>query len=111
MAMPWFSVRKSVLLIAALVFTALARRGAGAEFNADTSPGAVDEATNTMRRFRVAPGMRVDLFAAEPMLRNVVSFAFDEHGRCYVVESNRRRTSVFDIRGLSEWRSAAARWR
>ncbi|HEY0549309.1 MAG TPA: PQQ-dependent sugar dehydrogenase [Verrucomicrobiae bacterium] len=59
-----------------------------------------------MRKFRVAPGLKIDLFASEPMIQNVVSFAFDEQGRCYVVESFRRRTSVFDIRGLGEWLDA-----
>ena len=106
MAMPCFSVRKLVLLIAALIFSATALPGAEADINAETSGGAVDEAVNAIRRFRAAPGMKIDLFASEPMLRNVVSFAFDEQGRCYVVESNRRRTSVFDIRGLSEWLDA-----
>jgi quinoprotein glucose dehydrogenase len=76
---------------------------AEADVNQITSTGATDDPMTAMRRFRVAPGLKVDLFAAEPMIHNVVSFAFDEHGRCYVVESFRRRTSVFDIRGLGEW--------
>ncbi len=76
---------------------------AEADVSANTSSGTTDDAATAIRKFRAAPGMKIDLFAAEPMLQNVVSFAFDEHGRCYVVESNRRRTSVFDIRGLGEW--------
>src|SRR5258706_2133301 len=56
-----------------------------------------------MLKFRVAPGLKVDLFAAEPMVQNVVSFTFDEQGRCYVVETHRRRTSVFDISNFTNW--------
>src|SRR3954463_14896716 len=44
---------------------------------------------SAMRLFHVAPGLKIDLFAAEPMIQNVVNFTFDEQGRCYVVESHR----------------------
>src|SRR3954464_16025892 len=76
---------------------------------AETSPpnpssiAALNNPAAAMLKFRVAPGMKVDLFAAEPMVQNVVSFTFDEQGRCYVVESHRRRTSVLDIRNFPEW--------
>jgi quinoprotein glucose dehydrogenase len=87
-------------------FVPLALLAAEADVNVVTSTGATEDAATAIRKFRAAPGLKIDLFAAEPMLANVVSFAFDEHGRCYVVESNRRRTSVFDIRGLGEWLDA-----
>ena len=54
-------------------------------------------------RLRVAPGLKVSLWAAEPMVQNLTSLAFDEQGRAYCVETGRRRTSVFDIRGFREW--------
>lgn len=57
----------------------------------------------TLKTIRVAPGLGVGLYAAEPLVKNIVSLAFDEQGRCYVVQSNRRRTSVFDIRNLPGW--------
>src|SRR5438552_6676945 len=38
--------------------------------------GSIDPATS-MLKFRVAPGFKVDLFAAEPLVQNIVSFAFD----------------------------------
>src|SRR3954471_22589936 len=66
------------------------------------SSGWNDPAASILK-FRVAPGLKVDLFAAEPMVQNIVSFAFDEQGRCYVVETHRRRTSVFDIRNHLDW--------
>jgi quinoprotein glucose dehydrogenase len=57
-----------------------------------------------MLKFRVAPGLKVDLFAAEPMVQNIVSFAFDVQGRCYVVESRRRRTRQ------SKWPGVKSIW-
>jgi putative membrane-bound dehydrogenase-like protein len=36
--------------------------------------------------FRVAPGLRVDLVAAEPQIESPVAMAFDEDGRLWVVE-------------------------
>src|SRR5437899_3990348 len=61
------------------------------------------DAATAMRLFRLAPGLKVDLFAADPMVQNIVSFTFDEQGRCYVVETHRRRTSVFDITFFPDW--------
>ena len=76
---------------------------------AEDAPGAtksaslIEEPADALRKFSVAPGLRVDLFAAEPDVRNPVSLCFDEQGRCYVVETMRRRSSVFDIRNFTEW--------
>jgi putative membrane-bound dehydrogenase-like protein len=39
-----------------------------------------------LRAFRVAPGLRVELVAAEPDLESPVAMAFDEDGRLWVVE-------------------------
>jgi len=51
-----------------------------------------------LKRFAVAPGLQVDLWASEPLIENVVALSFDEKGRAFVVETHRRRTSVPDIR-------------
>jgi quinoprotein glucose dehydrogenase len=59
--------------------------------------------SNVLRRFTVPRGFKVDLWAAEPDVQNPVSICFDEHGRLYVVESHRRRSSVFDIRNHKDW--------
>ncbi len=101
-----FAVMRRFILFALLFCSTGPIRSAEADINKPTSTGATDEPITAMRKFRVAPGLKVDLFASEPMIQNVVSFAFDEQGRCYVVESFRRRTSVFDIRGLGEWLDA-----
>lgn len=45
-----------------------------------TEPG------DTIAKFRLKPGFRVELVAAEPLLRDPVAVDFDEHGRMFVVE-------------------------
>ena len=67
----------------------------------DRDPGTVsidDTADVALKKFSVAPGLRVDVWAAEPLLANPVAFAFDDKGRAFVAETYRRRTSVPDIR-------------
>ncbi len=64
---------------------------------------ATDSPETARKRLVVAPGLKVDLWAAEPLIQDVVNFSFDEQGRAYVVETGRRRTSVFDIRSYRDW--------
>ena len=54
-------------------------------------------------RLTVGAGLRVEAWAAEPLLQDVTSIDFDGTGRAYVVETGRRRTSVFDIRNFKDW--------
>src|SRR5215471_15964913 len=56
-----------------------------------------------IKRFQVASGLKVDLWAAEPMLANPVAFNFDEKGRAYVCETFRLGAGVDDIRGIMDW--------
>lgn len=76
----------------------------------NTAPSAVVPAVNpatevasAARRLRVAPGLHLEAWAAEPLVQNITSIDFDSAGRAYVVETGRRRTSVFDIRNFKEW--------
>ena len=69
----------------------------------NATPSEVEQA---MQSFRAAAGLKIELFAAEPLIANPVSFAFDEKGRVFVVETHRRRTSVYDIRNHLNWLSA-----
>ncbi|HTH46284.1 MAG TPA: PQQ-dependent sugar dehydrogenase [Candidatus Limnocylindria bacterium] len=64
---------------------------------------AAPDALTAQARLAVAPGLKVELWAGEPLVQNITSFCFDNLGRAYVVETGRRRTSVFDIRGLQPW--------
>src|SRR5438067_790961 len=56
-----------------------------------------------MKNFEVPAGLKVDIWAAEPLLVNPVAFNFDEHGRAYVCETFRLHAGVGDIRGLMPW--------
>jgi hypothetical protein len=51
----------------------------------------------------VAPGLQLDVWAAEPHLSNPVSFSFDNLGRAWVTETNRRKSSCLDIRSFPDW--------
>lgn len=65
--------------------------------NPDSTPSSA-EAENQLRKFKVPAGMKLDLWASEPMLANPVAFCLDEKGRVFVSETHRYRTSVLDIR-------------
>lgn len=62
-----------------------------------------DTAENAIKSFAVAPGLKVDVWAAEPLLENPVAFSFDHLGRAFVAETHRRRTSVPDVRKWEAW--------
>ena len=64
---------------------------------------ASNEGEQAIRRFRVPPGYKVELFAAEPMLANPVAFTIDAQGRIYTSETYRYRSSVLDIRHYMAW--------
>jgi hypothetical protein len=63
----------------------------------DVTPSSA-ETDNRSRQFRIPAGMKLDLWASEPMLANPVAFTIDEKGRVFVSETHRYRTSVLDIR-------------
>ncbi|HXU76762.1 MAG TPA: PVC-type heme-binding CxxCH protein [Methylomirabilota bacterium] len=63
----------------------------------------INDAELAIKRFQVAPGLKVDLWAAEPLLANPVAFNFDEQGRAYVCETFRLHAGVDDIRGIMDW--------
>ena len=56
------------------------------------------EAEARIRQFKLVPGLKVSLWAAEPMLANPVAFSVDERGRVFTSETYRYRTSALDIR-------------
>ena len=61
------------------------------------------EAVASLRKMAVHPDFRAQVYASEPLVINPVGFAFDDRGRCFVVETHRRQTSVFDIRQFQDW--------
>jgi quinoprotein glucose dehydrogenase len=64
---------------------------------------ASDEPRQAMARISVPAGMKIELFAAEPLLANPVAFCFDEKGRCYVAETFRIKQGVTDNRNHMSW--------
>ncbi len=96
--------RRAALLLPLLaaVCSLLAADAPPAAYQADIKP-ASPEAAERMRKFRVPAGMKAELWAAEPLVANIVAFAFDERGRCYVVETFRLHDGVPDIRGHMDW--------
>src|SRR5436190_8268037 len=61
------------------------------------------EAEQSVKRLRVAPGLKVELFAAEPQAVNIVGFSIDDRMRFYVTETHRRHTSVYEVWDRADW--------
>lgn len=70
------------------------------------SPAIADksaEAEHALLQFKVAGGLRGQVFAAEPSLANPVAFCLDEQGRIFVAETFRQSKGVEDNRGHMNW--------
>jgi len=98
----------SVLATCALAFAGHAAelpkgKIAGAARTAINPGEATREAELAAKKFKLAPGLKVDLWAAEPNLANPVAFCIDERGRIYVSETHRLHQGVTDIRGHMNW--------
>jgi quinoprotein glucose dehydrogenase len=61
------------------------------------------EAEKAARAINVPRDLRIEVFAAEPLLANPVAFGFDERGRVYVVETFRLHKGVTDTRSHMDW--------
>jgi quinoprotein glucose dehydrogenase len=90
------------------VFVASARLfaaelGTAATLPIPTGSDAWIEADLAVKKFRLPQGFKMEPFAVEPMLANPVAFCLDEHGRIYVSETHRYRTSVYDVRNYMDW--------
>ena len=93
-------------LLRGLVFsTALCLSSYAAQFDAPDKEiaSASREGELATKKFHVAPGLKADLWAAEPLLANPVAICTDEKGRWYVAETFRLHAGVTDIRGHMDW--------
>ncbi len=88
----------TVVLLAALLSTVAAGRVSAAGVHSTNSPAELD-----MKKFQLAPGLKIELAAAEPLLSNPVCFSIDAQGRFFVVETHRYRKSIFDITANTPW--------
>ncbi len=73
--------------------------GAGASIPEGPSP----DAENAIKTFKFDSGLKVGLFAAEPLLGNPVCFVTDEKGRWYIAESYRQEKGIEDNRAHTDW--------
>jgi putative heme-binding domain-containing protein len=64
---------------------------------------AAKDGTEAIKRIRVPKELKVDLWAAEPVLANPVCLAIDGKNRIYVAETIRLQDGVTDIRGHMDW--------
>lgn len=64
---------------------------------------ASDAGERAIQKFKVADGLQVKLWAAEPMLGNPNALCTDEKGRIYVAETYRYHGGVIDVRGAMNW--------
>ena len=64
-----------------------------------------DSPEAALAQVQLPAGLKAEVWAAEPLLANPVSFAFDEKGRCFVVETDRAGSGrgVPDTRGHMYW--------
>jgi quinoprotein glucose dehydrogenase len=88
-----------VLLGLVALLPAAAEDGAYSPYLAPAS----DDAENYVRYIGIPDGFQAELFAAEPMLANPVSFYIDHQGRFYVTETFRIKRGVLDMRDHTEW--------
>lgn len=64
---------------------------------------ASDEGLNAIKQFKLTEGLKINLWAAEPLLANPVAIATDEKGRWFVAETFRLHAGVSDIRAHMDW--------
>jgi quinoprotein glucose dehydrogenase len=64
---------------------------------------ASEEGERAISRMKVPEGLKVQLWAAEPLLANPVAFCIDERGRVYVAETYRQKHGVEDNRDHGHW--------
>ncbi len=70
---------------------------------ASTTAAPPDDAKSAIQSFSHDPGLKIELFAAEPLLRNPVAFSPDEKGRWFIAETYRQEKGVEDNRAHANW--------
>ncbi|HET6250176.1 MAG TPA: HEAT repeat domain-containing protein [Tepidisphaeraceae bacterium] len=99
---------RHAVIPATLFAAACAAFGAGHEVTKDKAEGpeirpASQEGEQAIGHIKVADGLKIELWAAEPMLANPVCMRVDNRDRVYVIETFRHTSNVLDIRGHMDW--------
>src|ERR1044071_1072109 len=64
------------------------------------------------KKLQPAEGLKVDLFASDPLLFNPVAFSIDEKGRFFISETHRYKDAIFDLWKMDErWKTNDFSWR
>jgi quinoprotein glucose dehydrogenase len=92
--------RLALVGVVCLFGSALAQDKLG---DAKTTAKISADAEKALKRMQVPAGCTAEVWAAEPLLANPVSFCFDEQGRIYVAETYRLHKGVTDNRGHMNW--------
>ena len=93
-------------LVTALFFAVAAVSWAaavGAGHSTNSTSIVIEAAESAAKKFSVAPGFKVHLFAAEPQLQNPVAISVDERGRVFVAETHRYQNAIFDVTVKTNW--------
>jgi quinoprotein glucose dehydrogenase len=91
------------LLVALNLARAVEPAGHGSSASAAGVAPASNEGDLAMKSFQFDEGLKIELWAAEPMLANGVAFSQDEKGRWYVAETFRQERGVEDNRKYKQW--------
>ena len=78
--------------------------GHGSGASSEGVAPASDEGQNAIKSFKFDPGLKCELWAAEPLLANPVCFTQDEKGHWFVAETFRQEKGIEDDRNHAEWR-------
>src|SRR6516225_5145083 len=62
------------------------KAAAGKDYSAELPRIPPKEPAEALKSFRLRPGFRIELVAAEPLIQSPVALDFDEDGRLFVVE-------------------------
>lgn len=98
------SVRFALLALSFLFGLAMTALGADnpPPQDAPIAP-ASDQGERALAGFKIPPGLKGQLVAAEPMLANPVAFYIDNQGKIYVCETFRQSKGVEDNRSHGDW--------
>lgn len=99
---PRFTVKLRSARCALLLLGFWASIGRADEGASQAQPGSRD-ARRAIAGFRIPAGLRVELFAAEPLVANPVAFTIDHRNRFYVAETFRLHHGVTDTRNHMDW--------
>lgn len=82
----WLPVIVFLVALLPLPFRALSQTPADRAEGDERPPLAAPSPTDAAKSIRVADGLEIQLFAAEPMVRQPVSMSFDHRGRLWVLQ-------------------------